>query len=269
MLSTIIFSKNRPLQLDLCLSGAKKNWVSNDFVVLYTCDSEYSNAYETLKNEHSDCTFVKQDSFSASFSTCLKLRQNAKYIGFLTDDNIVFDKCYTKADQLDEIFISQEMACLSFRLGINITERDGRLEPMPKFSKFGNHLLWNRMCHLAQSYWNYPLSVDGHIFRSSFIKWLWESHLMYENISGPNRLEVLMQRFFFDIGPFQACENYSRVVNSPNNRVQDEVKNWYGDTYNYEAKDLLRLYTNGYRIQLENLDFKVKCPHQEIKLINV
>lgn len=269
MLSTIIFSKNRPLQLDLCLTSAKKNWLNNDFVILYTCDPEYNEAYDILKNEHNDCTFVRQDSFSMSLSTCFKLRQNAKYIGFLTDDNIVFEKCFTKLDQLDEVFVSQEIACLSLRLGVNIIERDGRAEPLPKFSKFGNHLIWNRMCYLAQSYWNYPLSVDGHIFRSSFIKWMWESYLLYENISGPNRLEVLMQRFFFDIGQFQICENHSKVVNSPNNRVQEEVKNWYGDSYYYNAKDLLSLYMKGNRIQLENLDFKIKCPHQEVKLIDV
>jgi len=266
MLSTIIFSKNRPLQLDLCLKSVEENWIGGDVFVLYDCDNEYIKAYDTCSNEHNKVKFFRQNSFSKTLSTCLKLC-NDNYIAFLTDDNIVYKKCYTDKKMLGEIFAQQEVGCLSLRLGVNITERDGRKVAMPTFTRLGHHLLWNRMSYLAQSYWNYPLSVDGHVFRTQFIRWIWDCHLQYENISGPNRLESLMQRFFFEIGPFKVCENYSKVVNSPNNRVQNDIPNWYGDHYHYEPQDLLKKYLDGHRINLQSLEFDVKCPHQEIELL--
>lgn len=39
MLTTIIFSKDRPLQLDLCLQSAYKNWINKDIIVIFKASS--------------------------------------------------------------------------------------------------------------------------------------------------------------------------------------------------------------------------------------
>lgn len=266
MLTTILFSKDRPLQLDLCLNSVKKNWVGGQIVILYkTSDYRYAQAYGRLREEHPNFIFIQQtESFNNGFEKCLKMCQ--EYVGFLTDDNIVYSKCDTMENDLHGVFNMGQNDCLSLRLGLNITQRDGVIEKIPRIQRNGKYLEWNRMQSLAQSYWNYPLSVDGHIFKYEFIKNLWEE-IYHKSISGPNKLETLMQRFFFEISPFMACETYSHVVNSPNNRVQDEVKNWHGVKWPYSPEYLLGIYEAGRRIVLEDLEFSILCPHTEIDVL--
>ena len=59
----------------------------------------------------------------------------------------------------------------------------------------------------------------------------------------------------------------SVLVNSPNNRVQDDFKNVSGSSFSFEQEDLNEKYLEGYIIDLEGIDFSnIKCPHQELNL---
>lgn len=268
MLTTIIFSKDRPLQLDLCLKSVNVNWINNNIIVLYKASVEYEDAYNKLKEENKFIIFVKQESnFADGLKQCLLYCHNNLYIGFLTDDNIVYKKCLTTEKDLEGLFNYENLCCLSMRMGVNITSRDGYRVPLPQFTKlFKNYIIWNRMSCLAQSYWNYPLSLDGHIFKKETIAWVIDQ-IIYD-CSGPNKLEQLMQRFFFEVPAICACEMTSCVVNSPNNRVQDQFENWHGKNYSYHQKDLLDLYLSGKRISLNDICFSnISCPHQEIDIL--
>ena len=84
----------------------------------------------------------------------------------------------------------------------------------------------------------------------------------------PNEFESKLQRFFFDISPIMACAEYSCVVNSPNNRVQNTVANRSGDVYNYTALDLKYEFDEGRRISLDRITIDdIICPHQEINIL--
>lgn len=268
MLTTIIFSKDRPLQLDLCLQSVSKNWINEDIIVVFKDSSEkYLTAYEKLKTEHPKIIFVRQ---SCGFGDALKIAMsyccNSRYIAFLTDDNIVYKKCNNNIEEIHSIMSIPDICCISMRMGLNITKRDNHNVPLPIFSKIGNYAVWNRTNYLAQSYWNYPLSLDGHIFRKETIYWIIDE-IIYSS-SGPNKLEQLMQRFFFEIPSFCACEMTSCVVNSPNNRVQDHFQNWHGQTYGYHQDNLLEIYENGDRIKFENILFTgIDCPHKEVDIL--
>ena len=266
MLTTIIFSKDRPLQLDLCLKSVDSNWVCNkEVVVLYDASNDrYEDAYNTLKDEHKNARFVRQGSFFLDLHSLIA-GVLTKYISFLTDDDIVYHKSTTHLDELDTLFLDT-VCCVSTRLGINIYRDNVSTIKQPAFKKHCNHLIWDRMTMLAGGYWNYPLSVDGHIFRTSDMFRIM-SNLSCSNVENPNRFESILQRFFFEIGSHMICEFNSCVVNSPNNRVQDEFPNWNGLTFPEDCDKLLELYLAGKRIMLEKLTFNVSSPHQEVDIL--
>lgn len=277
MLTTIIFSKDRPLQLDLTLKSLIQNWpVNNKIEVIYNVSYGYEDPYKILEKEYNFVEFTKEDEFGGFqifLQTSVNFSKNP-YLMFLTDDNIFYRKARTTEKDLNFLF-SGDIACLALRLGINITHRDGYVSQQPQFERLGwNHLLWNRMSMLAQSYWNYPLSVDGIVFKKEVIgEILNELDVLSHNsdycvYNNPNQLEQYFQRYFFEVPAFMACELYSCVVNSPNNRVQDTILNKHGDKFPHDQFYLLSLFNEGFRIKLEDLNFfNISCPHQEINLL--
>ena len=61
MFTSIVFSKDRPLQLDLCLQSIKKNFFADSrILVLYTTSKGYDKSYEQLITEHPSVMFLKQ-----------------------------------------------------------------------------------------------------------------------------------------------------------------------------------------------------------------
>lgn len=270
MLSTIVFSKDRPLQLDLTLNSIKKNLpLCDDIKVIYYASEKFEKSYGTLAEEHESVEFSNEElvGFPSELWCTVRCTENP-YLMFLTDDNIVYLPSKTTELDLGNLF-ARDIACLSLRLGVNITHRDGYPTPQPRFERVaGHHLIWNRMSVLAQDYFNYPLSVDGHIFKTRDIDKIITNLHASNRIKNPNKLEQLLQRYFFEVPALMACELHSCVVNSPNNRVQEEVQNWHGQKFPYDPGHLLELYNKGIRLGLDYIDFKnINCPHKEIDIL--
>lgn len=270
MLTLIVFSKDRPLQLDLLLKSIELNFPLFDSIqVIASIDKNYISSYAQIIKEHKN-VYIFND-VNIPFQEILNsvTETSNDYVMFLTDDNIIYRESKTTELDLGNLF-SRDIACLSLRLGVNITNRPGFITSQPKFSRIaGSHLVWNRMSVLATDYFNYPLSVDGHIFRKeSIMSILNDIKKCGMSFKNPNQFEQVLQRYFFEVSPFMASELYSCVVNSPNNRVQETVKNWYGEKYNYSQNDLKILYDEGKRISLNSLDFSnIVCPHTEIDIL--
>lgn len=286
-ISLIIFSKNRPLQLDLCLSSLANFRADLSATVIYSCDNEYSDAYKTVKHEHRyNADFWEQGSslFKDVYSRLVSHRED--YMCFLTDDCIVYQETPELSEGvLKELFSFELLSCFSLRLGENTNKRDlaGTVmddplryaEGLQIFRNNRGMICYDRTQHLHGGYWNYPLSVDGHIYRcSDMVEWMDElCHI--EKIKDwkqtPNELEKALQRFCNIAPPFVAFDQKSSVVNSPNNRVQDTIENRNGDYFNFTCDHLLDLYTSGKRIELQKLKdrnaFNVNCPHTEIDIL--
>lgn len=284
MISLIVFSKNRPLQLDLCLTSVSNNFQANLLVtVIYDCDPEYEFAYETLKSEHPHVNFWKQG--KSLFRDILnRLRtSDACYTCFLTDDCFLFQKssplCNTT---LDVLFENHLISCYSLRLGENTTHREFQNRFVEQESILSipdscrrNHrgmVKYDRTLFLYGGYWNYPLSVDGHIYRSADILDFVEELCFLEPLKKwqqtPNAFEAALQRYIVYIGPFALCGQSSCVVNSPNNRVQNTMQNKNGINEPISCQKMLDYYNKGKRIIPWKINMpKVICPHMEINLL--
>ena len=142
--------------------------------------------------------------------------------------------------------------------------------------QYNDFIVYDRTQHCYGGYWNYPLSVDGHIFRSEDV-FDWMDEICYlESLKGwksnPSQLEASLQRFLCETGQLQAMSSRSCVVNSPNNRVSDTFEVPKGLTYKQDADELLGLYNQGKRVNLDILAQKIvaqdgiRIPHTELDL---
>ena len=275
MITSIIFSKDRPLQLDLCLNSIKKNFPqSTENLVLYNNSDEFMPAQKILQSEHRDVAFWTQtNSLFYDINRLVKESKN-EYICFFVDDCIFFHD----VDLPKEMLENPNICCFSLRMGKNITERkhnDVTYQDLPfnyGFDSTGKYMLWNKTSHCYGSYWSYSHSVDGHIFKKSDMQEmtseLWDISQFKSWNQTPNEFESAIQRFWPLSPAAMICPIKSCVVNSPNNKVQDSHNNRSGDYFDYDEKTLLEKYKSGSRIDLKKLDFSdIKCPHTEIDIL--
>jgi hypothetical protein len=109
----------------------------------------------------------------------------------------------------------------------------------------------------------YPLSVDGHIFKTNFIK---KCLHKIGRFSNPNTLESKLQTLMGVINPNMVFLDESVIVGVPVNLVNDTHKNRQGIRFPFSENNLNNKYNNGEIINLESLDFSnINGPHKEIK----
>ena len=275
MITSIIFSKDRPLQLDLCLNSIKKNFKdSTQNIVIHNNSEQFHKVHQTLKEEHQDVEFWQQS--DSLFKDVLHAISGAKnnFICFFTDDDIFYAPFVCD----DYGFVEDtNLSCLSLRMGLNIVERSHAGQTAPDVCNKGwktdnGMIAWPKTFHGYGSYWSYDLSVDGHVYRKSLILDMIDELCFiqprYNWGNTPNVLESTIQRFWTNGPNFIMAPEHSAVVNSPNNRVQKTHENKSGEVHDYSSEFLLDKYESGSRIDLDMLDFSdIKCPHTEIDIL--
>ena len=297
MFTSIVFSKDRPLQLDLTLKSIATNFSNSRVVVLYkTSNKEYKDSYSMLIEEHENVSFVEQhNSIFDDIHNIIKTIDG--YVYFLTDDCIVYKNVDLNTEEIDSLFEvvkdpdgKKLLSCISLRLGENTTKRQfgdkliNDAIPSEVYLTDDKFLLWNFTTVTFGSYWCYPLSVDGHIFKASdmekFVEELCVLNKHYDNCGvvpraahawkqTPNEFEAKLQRFMFELKPVMASLRSSCVVNSPNNRVQNTHNdNKSGEVHSYAPLDLKDEFDSGKRIDLKDINFEnIECPHQELDIL--
>jgi hypothetical protein len=117
--------------------------------------------------------------------------------------------------------------------------------------------IWN--WRLSDADYGYPMSLDGHIFRTADILPLLET-LDYHD---PNSLEAALARHPIN-RPMMMCFDKSVIVNNPINRVQDTIKNRHGDI---SAEWLNEQFLAGKRIDLTPfIGIEPKACHMELPI---
>jgi hypothetical protein len=270
------------MQLDLCLSSLvnlKMDYVVN---VVYVCDDDYKQAYETVKKDHPDVKFWAQSNSIFKDVLMLTTTSNDDYLMFLTDDCLI----YRESPELKEGFFTDSMCCYSLRLGLNTDKRaihdvDGSeiMISDPLYNSKGQRvfpyeygILYDRTQHFFGGYWNYPISVDGHIFRTGDVfDWIDELNFLQKLKKWkqtPNELESALQRFSNLVDLFVGIPLQSCVVNSPNNIVQNSHNNPHALTYDISEQRLLYEFNRGKRLKVSNLNIdEIRCAHTELNLL--
>jgi hypothetical protein len=270
LLNVIIFSKDRPMQLHLLLESILKNSkIDNCLInVLYkSSNDEYNRGYNTIRDLFPQFHYKREESFKEDL---LSLFSDSNYTMFLTDDDIIYKSLKLTKDELHNIFEISDSNCFSLRLGLNTTncytmQRLNKLENYKTHSFIHDTDLIEPIISWKVSDgtndYAYPMSVDGHIFKTDFIKNLCEV-LEYTN---PNLFEGFLSHFG---KPEMIISSYqhSKLVNSPINRVQETFENLSGLKYKYSVEDLNEMYLDGVCFDFNKMKFnEITGCHQEIQ----
>lgn len=259
----IIFSKNRPMQLHLLLESIAKNAVSvfDNITVLYKSDSLYESGYDILAKHFNYIVFHKESDFRLDLLSLID--DNYSYTTFMVDDNLFYNKINC---DLSDILgtITDNHICFSLRLGLNCNyshPADFSYE-IGKYKIIDNFITVDYTTQMGD--FNYPLSTDGHIYKTGTIK----SILTAIWFTNPNTMESMMQSFCNSnsIPKLLTFFNESKVVGVPVNLVNDGFNNRHGIKHYFSESDLNKKYLNEYIIDIESLDFSdINGPHKEIE----
>jgi hypothetical protein len=263
----IIFSKDRACQLELLLRSIKdhhKDYQEDIFVCLCKAsDSSYLEGYKKILSYHSDKQFilVNESNFRNDLLNILKSFQS-EYLTFFTDDDVFINDFTYNSTPFKMFEKYTNIICLSLRLSpfINYCYTQKRNAPQPPFQEHNNARIWNWKELKIDTDWNYPMSVDGHIFRTNEII----NKILNGNYKAPNSFEGYLSGVPND-APEMVCFDKSIIVNVPANRVNTEAANHSGEKYYFSSLELNNKFLQGFRIKTDNIYGIIpNAPHFEL-----
>jgi hypothetical protein len=261
MMNIIVFSRDRASQLELFLRSMKfyfREFSQHRVNVLYTySNNKFKDGYDKLINIHNDnnINYIKEvDSFKNH--VLLLMDPENSYTVFFVDD-IVFKNDFSLDSLQFKLFtLKEEILTLSLRLHPYLTYCYAARVRMRQ-PNFDSNLIFKWYGETGD--YNYPMSLDGHIFRTKDILNLTK----IISFNNPNSYESILAGYPLN-RPKMICFEDSIIVNNPINKVQNFNNNVHGDV---SADYLNDKFLNGYIIDFE--DFKgiknISC-HQEIKI---
>ena len=264
---SLVFSKDRPLQLDAALRSWKRHCRdagSAAVIVLYKAStSKLLSLYQRLAREHPEVNFVQEGDFRRDV---LRSVRGQEYVLFVVDDT-VFVQDFAMADVVRTLEEHPEVLGFSLRLGRNTTYCYTLNQPqrLPEFEPQEPGSLKYRWPNADYDF-GYPLEVSSSMYRGKEILPLLEQ-LDFKN---PNTLEDILSRGkerFRESHPFLACWEHSGAFSIPANKVQLVCNNRASSHAGYSAEALAELFAQGQRIQTPFFDgFIPNACHQEVEL---
>jgi hypothetical protein len=267
-MNIVIFSKDRAAQLDLFLRSMKQmfpGWHrSKNVHVLYTYSNEaFGSGYVKTITLHPDIHYAYENKGMFKKDLLKLIEINRLFTVFFVDDNVFKNTFSMQCEEVREFLIREDIACISLRLCPRINYCYTMDVPMtpPMFSDGGRYI-W-KWKEASPGDWSYPMSMDGHIFKTEEILPL----LGLLDYSNPNTLEGTLASSPFNI-PRMICFSDSKIFNIPANKVQDVNGNRHG---NLSAWDINEQYLKDKRLSLAKILSNpeavenMSC-HQDIKL---
>jgi len=263
-MNIIVFSKNRALQLDLFLRSFLKYVKNSDIYkinVLYTStNSFFENGYNKIKNKYHNINLIKETNFKKDLLTLINKKN--QYIVFFVDDDIFKNNIDFYDDQEKFFKENNDILCRSLRLHPKLKKcypANLIYTKIPDFIKISNNSFKFKWKNYQGDY-GYPMSLDGHIFRTIELLPLLKNRY-YTN---PNSLEGVL--FIQPLNnSYMLCYDKSIIINNPCNIVQTNNPNIHG---NEDIVKLNQKYLDEFEISFDNIDNidNISC-HQEIEII--
>ncbi len=263
----LIFSKDRPLQLDGTLRSFKRHCRDANGVtvrVLYTTSTSRNRAlYRQLMREHPEIHFVEEFDFRRDTNFLLTLHE---FVLFLVDD-CLFVGDFSLTDCAAALRSHPDAIGVSLRLGRNTTYCYSMDKPqgVPALKPASESLLAFRWPDADYDF-GYPLEVSSSLYRAADVREL----LAQTPFRNPNTLEAeLANRAgqFCVSHPVLLCPGQSLAFCAPVDLVQQVRGNRAGSQPEMSAYALAEKFAGGVRINVERFDgFIPTGCHQEVEL---
>lgn len=264
----LVFSKDRPLQLDGTLRSLELNCqdlTSADVHVLFKSSTpRFAAGYRVLASQHPKVSMHREADFKADL---MRLVSGSDYVLFVVDDTIFVDELSLTAAMAA---LDGDPMCLgfSYRLGRNTTYCYTLDKPqrLPAFATLESGCLsfdWRA----AEHDFGYPLEVSSSMYRTADVLPLVE-RLPYSN---PNTLEAALSQEaarFRSSHPRLACYEQSVAVSVPANLVQTMWKNRTSSDPTLSSGALADLFSRGMRLDVNSYQGLIaNACHQELDLV--
>lgn len=264
---TLIFTKNRPLQLHACLKSLYANATGLDDVLVYCrgCPREYAE----IQKEFPKSSFHRERNF---YLDVKRFVDNAYYshIFFVVDDTVFvrkFDVSQARAFLREHV----DHLGVTFRLGSNTTfcYTLNQRQTRRNVKQVGGYESWN-WAREATCDFAYPLEVSSTLYRLSDIRFVTARIGAFRN---PNVYELKLDQFRqhnpdrkrITDKPKMACLKESVCFSIPMNLTQDEWKNRHSQRPTYSVQALLDKFRDGWRMDVDGLqNFVPRAAHQEV-----
>ncbi len=248
MLSVIVFSKHRPLQLQAYLES-----------LLYYSDLEERSIYVFYKEtggisywelikKYPKVNWIEETNFLSDLKNIFKYVK--PYVLWGCDD-VFYKSIFDLKICIKALSEKPELFGFSLRLGRNI-------QPYPELINQKDFLMWDwtRVELPHQSYeagisdWAYPWEVSGSIYRKSDIS---EFLKLSNQPVNPNYLESNVADYcnrtkLSQNRKYLACFEQSKCLTLTINRVQETHKNAFWTTKKTDVDSLFRFFQSGYRL---------------------
>ena len=248
MISIIIFSKDRAMQLELCLRSIYAHIVpAPKIYVLYRDTTpDFTTGYTKTRALYPDVLWVRESNFHTNFYDICHQIQTPYFLG-LTDDDVVI-----RPPNLEKLLpaYSDDVATISLRINPKINYcHPAKLELItPEFESIMPILRWRWTKCDARGEWGYPHPINAHVYKMSYF-----NHLLVNAIfSTPNELEAWLNHHRDLTKPYLIADTKTSILNIPNNLTQTG----YTPHNNQEKNStfaLNTLFLRGYKINTDNL----------------
>jgi hypothetical protein len=260
--AVIIFSKDRALQLHATLSSLKyrlEDYEKLHVYVLYKT-TKYWHQYDELIKEFKEVTFLVETTL---VSQIFYISKRHDYLMFVTDDTMFYldfsiEECtYHLTTQKDAIGFS-------LRVGNNINWWHIGNIPIecPELFQVGTYI--NRFRWPGeQKDFGYPLEVSSSIYRSDDI-----IPLLDKVHGDPGSIESYLNQQkgqFVKTKPYLLCFNVSVAFAAPVNIVRATTRCPHGRQYSYSIDELVKIFDEGKRIDIQAVPKLVNACHQEME----
>lgn len=235
MISVIVFSKDRPLQLHAYLESLLRfSDIKESHITVLYCETE-GVRYQKIKENFPQVTWVKEETFENDLKQLITDADD--YIMFGCDD-VVFTRQFCLIEAASYLADNPKVFGYSVRLGDNIIPRPQNL------STDNNVFEWKWNCEYQ--HYNYPWELDCTLYRKEdVLKLTMEEENVIKN---PNYYEAMLtpeNREKRIMRPHMACHaGSSCAIVITVNRVQDTHQNGFDDSMLTDIYSLDRLYND-------------------------
>jgi hypothetical protein len=253
----IVFSKDRPMQLDACLRSIVRHApYRGSITVVYRATSDrFRQGYGMVKADSRVRLVAQEGDFREA--VLRQLGEADDLVVFHTDDDLFF-RTPTRAPPLPD-----GCAAFSLRLGENTTYcyPFARDQALPSRGTHGDLMVWD--WSRADHDFAYPMSLNGHVFHAELVREL----VRGASFVDPNELERELHLRRHRAPRLLASFRHSCVVSVPVNVVTDSIVNRSSGDPRLAPEALHEQFLQGVRIDLDELDFShVRAAHEEIVL---
>lgn len=257
----IIFSRDRPMQLDACLRSLRAHCsdlaaLGPAVYVLVRATEEYAQAYREVAAANPWAIFTYEEDFEMDTRSLLV---GCEHVLFVVDDTI-FVRPFAVGEMVAKLMARQDAIGFSVRLGRNTTWTypTDRAQTVPVMDDGSLSFDWTT----ADGDFGYPLEVSSSLYRAvDIVRMLDGSTFRNPNdlesvlaaaAAGPLRLhgEVAGDMWKWTNRARLLCAPLSLAFSVPCNRVQSTHANRVGGDADLTAEALLRRWQDGLRIDV-------------------